>query len=63
MTIERHEDWLKNHEKRINALEVNQAVITTKVTQIAKWAGWGVALLGGSLIVQFANLLMKGIAE
>lgn len=60
MSDDRHEKWLANHEKRIQALEVNQAVMTEHVKQIRKWAGWGVAILGSSFLVQLFNLVTGG---
>jgi hypothetical protein len=53
------EDQVQDHEKRIRTLEVNSAVLTDHVQSIRRWAGWGITILGGSFLLQLANLVLK----
>lgn len=55
-TIDKRVD---DHEKRIRTLEVNNAVLQEHVRTIRKWAGWGVAILGGSFLVQLVNMVIQ----
>lgn len=52
-----------DHEKRIRVLEVDQAVLIEHVKFIRKWAGWGIALLGGSVLLQFVEFFKQGISQ
>lgn len=53
-------DIVNDHEKRIRFLEVHQAVLVEHVKSIRKWAGWGITILGGSFLLQLANLVIRG---
>jgi len=59
-TLDEHEAQLSDHDQRIRVLEVNSAVLSDHVKQIRKWAGWGVAILGGSFLVQLVSVVAKG---
>mgnify|MGYP001316094577 CR=1 FL=1 len=54
------EEQVKDHEVRIRILEVDSAVLKEHVQAIRKWAGWAITILGGSFLVQLANLIMNG---
>ena len=54
----RLEDQVQDHEKRIRALEVDNAVLKEHVQAIRKWAGWCLATLGAIFLVQLANLIL-----
>lgn len=53
------DELVQDHEVRIRTLEVNSAVLAEHVKQILKWASWGIAILGGSFLLQLANLIIK----
>lgn len=62
-TLNEHEKQLVDHEKRIRNLELSQAILEEHVKMIRKWAGWGVAILAGSFLVQLVNVVIKGMGN
>lgn len=57
MTLDRHEDWLKSHEKRIGSLEVRQGVLIDNMNTIRKLGYAGITLLSGIFLTLLAAVL------
>lgn len=56
---EKIDSKLDEHEKRIQKLEVAEALLTDHMKSVKHWARWIIAILGGSLVLQILALLAK----
>lgn len=52
--IDRHEDWLRNHEERLRAVELNQAKSGVKLAILAAVAS---AIMSGAMSLLVAGIL------